>query len=85
MPKQCRMENISTTFQERFRTPEGNVRIERIHPRQKKWMVHPRGGTSFVVTSKAAAVEQACALEAVPNSRWNAAARRVAARYERRR
>ena len=56
------MRNISTTYQTKYATYDGNVEVRQIGTRL--WEVFPRGGTSVYETSKAAAIERAFQLAA---------------------
>lgn len=60
MAASCKMRNVSTTYQARFMTPDGNVRVEQF--KKGLWSVMPRGQMPFMVRSKAKAFEEACAI-----------------------
>ena len=51
------MRNVSTTYQEKYQTADGNVTVTNFKPRV--WQVHPRGHAPFMVGSKQEAFKQA--------------------------
>ena len=56
MPR-MKMRNVSTTYQEKYQTDDGNVTVTNFKPRM--WQVHPRGKAPFTVGSKQEAFKQA--------------------------
>lgn len=55
-------ENISTTYQQAYRTYDGNVQVRKIGGRL--WEILPRGGATVYEKSKTAALERAFQLAA---------------------
>jgi hypothetical protein len=51
------MRNVSTTFEEKYQTWDGNVTVT--HFKRGLWSVHPRGHAPFMAHSKRAAFDQA--------------------------
>jgi len=66
--------NISSTYQEAYRTYDGNVHVERVGSRL--WKIVPRGGAAVFEKSKQEALERALQLAAAVTRRRGTNGRR---------
>lgn len=63
MSRRCSLRNVSTTYQERYQSSNGNVIVERVESGAGRgaWRVLRRGREPYIVGSKRAAFDVVCA------------------------
>jgi hypothetical protein len=60
MAAKCKLRNVSTTYQAKFQTQDGNVTVTNF--KKGLWQVHERGFEPFMVRSKKHAFDEACGI-----------------------